>query len=108
MPNDTFNKITKPTFAFLIAFIFSTTMAFAQGDFGDGIAQGTGQILGNLDTITDLVMAIGGVVGIIGGVRIYQKWNNGDQDINKELMSFGGSALFLILAPIAIRAMFGL
>lgn len=108
MRNDTFNKIIKPTFTLLVAFLFSSAFAFAQGDFGDGISQGTGQILGNLDVITDLVMAIGGVVGIIGAVRIYQKWNNGDQDINKELMSFGGSALFLILAPIAVRAMFGL
>lgn len=108
MRNDTLNKISKSLPAFLIAFAFSISFAFAQGDFGDGIAQGTAQITGNLDIITDLVMAIGGVVGIIGGVRIYQKWNNGDQDINKELMSFGGSALFLILAPIAVRAMFGL
>ncbi|WP_286850669.1 MULTISPECIES: DUF4134 family protein [Sphingobacterium] len=108
MRNKMLKKINKPTFASIVAFILSITLASAQGDFGDGIAQGTAQITGNLDIITDLVMAIGGVVGIIGGVRIYQKWNNGDQDINKELMSFGGSALFLILAPIAIRAMFGL
>ncbi|MGO3307444.1 MAG: DUF4134 domain-containing protein [Sphingobacterium sp.] len=55
-----------------------------------------------------LIMIIGGVVGMIGAFRVYQKWNSGDQDINKELMGWGGSALFLVVAPIVIKAVFGI
>ncbi|MCL4637742.1 MAG: DUF4134 domain-containing protein [Olivibacter sp.] len=104
----TLNKFSKKTtVAFAVAFLFSIAGAYAQGDFSQGLAQGTSEIITYLDPITSLIMAIGGVVGIVGGVRIYQKWNNGDQDINKELMSWGGSAIFLIIAPIVIRAVFG-
>jgi hypothetical protein len=53
-------------------------------------------------------MAIGGIVGVIGGIRIYNKWTNGDQDINKELVGWGGAALFLTLVPNFIGAFFGL
>ena len=115
MRKNTLNTITKKasialktTVAFAASFIFSIVGAYAQGNFGQGISQGTAELVSYLDPITTLVMAIGGIVGIVGGVRIYQKWNNGDQDINKELMSWGGSAVFLILAPIVIRAVFGL
>lgn len=99
-------KKSKETLATL-AFMALAVAVRAQG-FEAGLTDAQSEIVTYLDPITRLVMAIGGIVGIVGAVRIYQKWNNGDQDINKELMSFGGSALFLILAPIAVRAMFDL
>lgn len=55
-----------------------------------------------------LIMMIGGIVGLIGGLRIYNKWTNGDQDINKEILGWGGACLFLILVPIFVGAFFGL
>jgi len=55
-----------------------------------------------------LIYVIGGVVGIIGALRIYNKWTNGDQDINKEILGWGGACLFLILAPTFVGAFFGL
>ena len=51
--------------------------------------------------------ADGAVVGIIGGVRVYIKWNSGDQDINKDIMGWGGSCLFLVLVSVFIKAFFG-
>jgi len=51
---------------------------------------------------------VGGIVGLIGGLRIYNKWTNGDQDINKEILGWGGACLFLILVPIFVGAFFGL
>nr|DAC75594.1 TPA_exp: conjugative transposon protein TraE [Elizabethkingia anophelis]DAC75677.1 TPA_exp: conjugative transposon protein TraE [Elizabethkingia anophelis]DAC76058.1 TPA_exp: conjugative transposon protein TraE [Elizabethkingia anophelis]DAC76121.1 TPA_exp: conjugative transposon protein TraE [Elizabethkingia anophelis]DAC76300.1 TPA_exp: conjugative transposon protein TraE [Elizabethkingia anophelis] len=52
-------------------------------------------------------MAVGGVVGLIGGVRIYNKWSNGDQDINKEVVGWGGACLFLIIVPQFVSSFFG-
>src|SRR5699024_8543623 len=75
---------------------------------GTGLTEAAGSIKNYMTPVVNLTMAIGGIVGIIGGIRIYQKWNTGDQDINKELMGWGGSALFLIIAPIVINAAFNL
>ena len=47
-----------------------------------------------VDPVTNMVLVIGGIVGIVGAIRVYSKWNSGDQDINKELMGWGGSCVF--------------
>jgi hypothetical protein len=54
------------------------------------------------------VLVIGGIVGIVGAIRVYSKWNSGDQDINKELMGWGGSCVFLVVSAVVIKAFFGL
>ncbi|RZK07573.1 MAG: DUF4134 domain-containing protein [Flavobacterium sp.] len=55
-----------------------------------------------------MVLVIGGLVGIVGGVRVYSKWNSGDPDINKELMGWGGSCIFLIVSSLIVKSFFGL
>jgi len=60
-----------------------------------------------VDPVSDLCLGIGAVVGIIGGVMVYIKWNSGDRDINKEIMGWGGSCLFLVLVSVIIKAFFG-
>lgn len=37
--------------------------------------------------------AIGAVVGLIGAVKVYQKWNQGDQDTSKIAASWFGSCV---------------
>jgi hypothetical protein len=73
-----------------------------------GINAATSSLTSYVDPISTLSLAIGAVVGIIGGVRVYIKWNSGDQDINKELMGWGGSCLFLVLVSVVIKAFFGI
>ena len=79
------------------------------------LAQGAGAITDAANSIKTywgplktLIMMIGAIVGLIGGLRIYNKWTNGDQDINKEILGWGGACLFLILVPIFVGAFFGL
>jgi len=72
-----------------------------------GINAATSSLTAYVDPVSTLTLAIGAVVGIIGGVRVYIKWNSGDQDINKEIMGWGGSCLFLVLVSVVIKAFFG-
>jgi len=72
-----------------------------------GINAATSSLTSYVDPVSTLTLAIGAVVGIIGGVRVYIKWNSGDNDINKELMGWGGSCLFLVLVSVVIKAFFG-
>ncbi|HLT86496.1 MAG TPA: DUF4134 domain-containing protein [Sphingobacterium sp.] len=103
--NQTTQKSVFLAFSMILAL---TTQTFAGGSLSTGIDAGTAEVTGTLSSVINLVMAIGGVVAIIGAVTIYQKWNTGERDINKELLSWGGSAVFLIAAPIIARAVFGL
>jgi hypothetical protein len=82
--------------------------AFAQSGGGTtGINAATSTLTSYIDPVSTLTLAIGAVVGIIGGIMVYIKWNSGDRDISKEVMSWGGSCIFLVLVSVVIKAFFG-
>nr|WP_312128057.1 DUF4134 domain-containing protein [Sphingobacterium multivorum] len=97
---------TKKLFAVAALSLSAIQSTFAQGGTV-GIDAATSSLTSYVDPISTLILAIGAVVGLIGGIRVYIKWNSGDQDINKELMSWGGSCLFLVLVSVVIKAFFG-
>jgi hypothetical protein len=98
--------ITKGSFA-LVLMLVSQLMLAQTGGAG-AISSATSDIEEYVEPVSNLVQMIGAIVGIVGGVRIYNKWNNGDQDVNKELIGWGGACIFLLLVPTVIQAFFGL
>lgn len=83
------------------------TTAFAQNGV-TGLNSATTTLKTYIGPVTTVTLVIGGIVGLVGGLRVYSKWNSGDQDINKELMGWGGSCLFLVLSSLVVKAFFGL
>ena len=90
----------------LFTLLVSNTELFAQGT--SAISQAVAKIKSYWGDLKTLIYVIGGVVGLIGGLRIYNKWTNGDQDINKEILGWGGACIFLLLVPTFVGAFFGL
>ncbi len=86
----------------------TATNVLAQGDGRQAINTASSEILGYFDSIGDLVLAIAGLVGFVGVIRVFQKWNGGDKDINKDIMAWGGSCVFVIIAGIFLKAVFGI
>lgn len=80
-------------------------MIFAQGGGNAGIQAAASEIKGYMSSMTTLTYAIGAIVGIIGAIRIYIKWTAGD-DINKELMGWGGAFIFLMIVPTVVNGFF--
>ncbi|WP_158829066.1 DUF4134 domain-containing protein [Mucilaginibacter lacusdianchii] len=100
-----FNKIKKLlAAALLLAF---TVPAFAQSGV-NGLNTATSTLKTYVDPVSNITLVIGGIVGIVGAIRVYSKWNSGDQDINKELMGWGGSCVFLVVSALVVKAFFGL
>ncbi|VTP91420.1 DUF4134 domain-containing protein [Sphingobacterium daejeonense] len=99
---------TKKLFASTAIIMMAAQNLLAQTGGGTtGINAATSSLTSYVDPVATLTLAIGAVVGIVGGVRVYIKWNSGDQDINKELMGWLGSCLFLVLVSVVIKAFFG-
>ncbi|WP_091212148.1 DUF4134 domain-containing protein [Mucilaginibacter gossypiicola] len=90
--------------AFLLAL---SVPAFAQNGV-NGLNTATTTLKTYIAPVTNITLVIGGIVGIVGAIRVYSKWNSGDQDINKELMGWGGSCVFLVVSALVIKAFFGL
>jgi len=56
---------------------------------------------------TNLMYAIGALLGLIGAVKVYQKWNAGDPDTGKVAAAWFGSCVFLVIVATVIQSFFG-
>lgn len=81
--------------------------AFSQNAI-NGLNTATNTLKTYIAPLITITMAIGGIVGIVGGMRVYTNWNNGEKDISKELMGWGGSCVFLVISALVIKSFFGL
>lgn len=82
--------------------------AFCQADGNAGINSATSQVKGYFDTGCNLMYAIGAVTGIIGAIKVYQKWNHGDHDTGKVAAAWFGSCVFLVVVATVLKSFFGL
>lgn len=57
---------------------------------------------------TNLMYAVGAILGLIGAVKVYQKWNSGDPDTSKVAAAWLGSCIFLVVVTTIIKSFFGI
>ncbi len=79
---------------------------YAQGNGSAGINEATQMVTSYFDPATQLIYAIGAVVGLIGGVKVYNKFSSGDPDTSKTAASWFGACIFLIVAATVLRSFF--
>lgn len=99
------NKVQKKLFA-LAAMALTAANAFAQGDGMAGINDATSMISSYFDPVTKLIYAIGAVLGLVGGVKVYSKFQSGDPDTSKTASSWFGGCIFLIVTATVLRSFF--
>jgi hypothetical protein len=85
--------------------LLAVAPVFAQGG-ATAISNAANDIKDYWDPIKLILKAVGGLVGFIGGLRVYNKWTNGDQDVNKEILGYGGAMIFLIVVPEFVTSFF--
>lgn len=86
--------------------LLTSTSVFAQGNGLQGITDATNMVTSYFDPATKLIYAIGAVVGLIGGVKVYSKFSSGDPDTSKTAASWFGACIFLIVAATILRSFF--
>jgi len=80
--------------------------ALAQ-DGNAGISQATSQVKSYFDTGTNLMYAIGAIVGLVGAIKVFKKWNDGEHDTGKVASSWFGSCIFLVIVATVLKSFFG-
>jgi hypothetical protein len=89
------------------AALLTANVLFAQ-DGNSGINQATTQVKSYFDSGCSLMYAIGAVVGIIGAIKVFNKWNAGEPDTNKVAAAWFGSCIFLVIVATVLKSFFGL
>ncbi|GET24441.1 DUF4134 domain-containing protein [Prolixibacter sp. NT017] len=97
--------MVKKVISFFV-FVLSWVSLLAQGDGSAGITEATQMVTSYFDPATKLIYAIGAVVGLIGGVKVYNKFSSGDPDTSKVAASWFGACIFLIVAATILRSFF--
>ena len=80
--------------------------ALAQ-DGSAGINAATTQVKSYFSAGTSLMYAIGAIVGLVGAVKVYNKWNHGEPDTGKVAAAWFGSCVFLVIVATVLKSFFG-
>ena len=81
--------------------VAAVSQTFAQGNGLAGINEATSMVTSYFDPGTKLIYAIGDVVGLIGGIKVYGKFSSGDPDTSKTAASWFGACIFLIVSAVS-------
>ncbi|KAA5548114.1 DUF4134 domain-containing protein [Adhaeribacter rhizoryzae] len=95
------------TLSLTLALALLAPAAWAQ-DGNAGINEANEQVRSYFDSGTDLMYAVGALLGLIGAVKVYQKWNAGDPDTSKVAAAWFGSCVFLVVVVTVIKSFFGI
>lgn len=89
-----------------IGVLFLSIRVLAQ-DGNAGINQANQMVRSYFSTGTNLMYAVGAIVGLIGAIKVFNKWNAGDHDTGKVAAAWFGSCVFLVIVATVIRSFFG-
>lgn len=92
----------------IAALLISLSIVSQAQDGNAGINEANQKVRSYFQSGTNLMYAVGAIVGLIGAVKVYQKWNSGDHDTGKVASAWFGSCVFLVVVAAVIRAFFGI
>lgn len=90
----------------LMLMLLYHAIVYAQ-DGNAGINEANTRVRSYFASGTNLMYAVGALLGLIGAVKVYSKWNNGDPDTGKVAAAWFGSCVFLVIVATVIRSFFG-
>lgn len=98
--------IIKMSLAILYLLIVSDQILAQDGE--KGLNEATELVKKYFTIALKLLYAVGGIVGVVGAVKVYNKMSSGEQDANRVAAAWFGACLFLVVVATALRTFFGL
>jgi hypothetical protein len=100
-------KVAKIRFVLAVLLLFVGYVTALAQDGVAGINEANQKVRSYFDAGTELMYAVGALLGLIGAVKVYQKWNAGDPDTGKVAAAWFGSCVFLVVVATVIKSFFG-
>nr|WP_067054228.1 DUF4134 domain-containing protein [Mucilaginibacter sp. L294] len=94
-------------YALTLAAVMAVSIYSRAQDGNAGINEANQKVRGYFESGTQLMYAVGAILGLIGAVKVYQKWNAGDPDTSKVAAAWFGSCIFLVVVATVIKSFFG-
>lgn len=87
--------------------VATSLSAYAQ-DGAAGIEEANNKVRSYFDVGCNLMYAVGAILGLIGAIRVYQKWSNGHPDTGSSAAAWFGSCIFLVVVATILKSFFGI
>jgi hypothetical protein len=97
----------KVQFISVLVMLFLCFFTVQAQDGVAGINEANQMVRSYFDAGTELMYGVGALVGIIGAIKVYQKWNSGDPETGKVAAAWFGSCVFLVVVATVIKSFFG-
>ena len=111
MKRNIISRTSRAVKLFLAPLIYTltTTALSAQSGGQKGIGaftKATTDLTAYFNPLTKLIYVVGAVVGLIGAIKVYQKFSQGDPDTGKTAASWFGACIFLVISATVLEAFF--
>jgi hypothetical protein len=95
--------------AFLEAALMVSLAAVGQTVDGNaGINEANTLVRSYFTAASNLMYAIGAIVGLIGAIRVYSMWSHGDPHTGKVAAAWFSACIFLVVVALVIQNFFAL
>jgi len=91
-----------------IAVLLMESIVSLAQDGNAGINEANTQVRSYFAAGTNLMYAVGAIVGLIGAVKVFNKWQGGDPDTGKTAAAWFGSCVFLVVVTTVIKSFFAI
>ena len=87
---------------------FMIGTAMAQPDGAAGLTKANDLIRSYFQYGADILYGVGGLVGLIGSIQVYNKWSHGDPHTGKAATNWFGACIFLVIVATVLKSFFGI
>lgn len=89
--------------------VYTCVAAAVQGQDGvAGINEANTKVRSYFAVATTLMYGIGAIIGLIGGIKVYQKWSAGHPDTGQTAAAWFGACVFLVVVATVLQSFFGI
>lgn len=79
---------------------------FAAGDANNALKTATESVSQVFENASNLMLAVAAIIGIIGAIQAYTKFNSGDREGAMVIAKWAGGLIFICLVPAILKAFF--
>lgn len=94
---------------FLVVFLVGVCFVYSQQGvqkFSDALSEGTGSLKKVFKVVSTFLYVLAGIIGLVGGFKVYSKYQNQEQDAQKSLITLAGGVVAIIVISFLMNKIF--
>ena len=94
---------------FLFVFLVGVCLAYSQNNvnkLSQALTEGTNNLKNIFQVVSTFLYVLAGIIGLVGGFKVYSKYQNQEQDAQKSLITLAGGVVAIIVISFLMNKIF--